>query len=183
MPKNYLLTQDLQITKESGTESWKRSHQNKHADQYLQRNIPKQVRKGTFTQKMSKLKKKKRHQKSSQRKKNTTNKVLIKIQRFSMSKKSYFTGRQVASYRSLANPLRVSQMRVSSCCQQNQMIEMTAHQDGSVPERLNLVVGTKTAQLKLYAARAQRVKCNSMQRNQAMLLVLSTFHTKNYSKS
>lgn len=53
MPKNYLLTQDLQITKESGTESWKISHQNKHADQYLQRNIPKQVQKGTFTQKMS----------------------------------------------------------------------------------------------------------------------------------
>lgn len=68
--------------------SWKRSHQNKHADQYWQRNIPKQVQKGTFTQKMSKLKKKKGHQKSSQKKK-----VLIKIQRFSMSKKSYFTGR------------------------------------------------------------------------------------------
>lgn len=40
--------------------SWKRSHQNKHADQYWQRNIPKQVQKGTFTQKMSKLKKKKK---------------------------------------------------------------------------------------------------------------------------
>jgi len=39
----------------------------------------------------------------------------------------------------------VAQMRVSSCCQQNQMIVMTAHQDASVPERLNLVVGTKAA--------------------------------------
>lgn len=43
--------------------SLKRSHQKKHADQYLQRNISKQVRKGTFTQKMSKFKK--GHQKSS----------------------------------------------------------------------------------------------------------------------
>lgn len=70
--------------------SWKRSHQNKHADQYWQRNIPKQVQKGTFTQKMSKLKKKKKRTSEKQPKKE---KVLIKIQRFSMSKKSYFTGR------------------------------------------------------------------------------------------
>lgn len=71
--------------------SWKKSHQNKHADQYLQRNIPKQVRKGTFTQKMSQLKKKKK--KTSEKQPKNNNKALIKIQRFSKSKKSYFTGR------------------------------------------------------------------------------------------
>lgn len=60
---------------------------------------------------------------------------------------------------------------------------MTAHESASVPGRLNLVGEQKAASLKLYAARAQRVKCNNMQRNQATLLVLSTFHTKNYSKS
>lgn len=49
--------------------SWKRSHQNKHADQYWQRNIPKQVQKGTFTQKMSKLKKKKRTSEKQPKKK------------------------------------------------------------------------------------------------------------------